>query len=599
MSRIAAEREAKEQARFLAEASRLLFHSLDYEATLAMAARLALPHLGAWCIVDLYEPGHRMRRVAVVHPDPEMQPLVDRLESGWPPERGDPFGIPRVIATGQSEVIGEVTDEMLQRAAHTGENLDALRQLGIGSLMTVPMEARERILGAITYIAPRAYHPYTDADLGLAEDLGVRCAVAIENAQLYRTAHRRADRLERLHTMSAALLKSLTAEEVADTVVSAGREAFGAEAGFAGLLSPDGDSLESVGKTGYPEVFQARWRRVPVELRVPITEVIRTGEPLFFSSRAERDACFPDIPGPTGFEAIASAPFVVEGRTLGSWTLHFHHAREFSEDERAFFATLTGQCAQALERVRLYEAEHRARAEAEEANRAKALFLTTMSHELRTPLNAIAGYADLMEMGLRGPLTEEGRTDIGRIRANQRHLLGLVNSVLDYARIESGRMEFDVQDLSLGEALEHTDALVLPLALQKGIVYANDSRDISCVVRADADKLQQILVNLIGNAIKFTPAAGRVWVECERLNGRVEVRVRDTGAGIAPEHVNVIFQPFIQVSEGLTRKEEGTGLGLAISRNLARGMGGDITVESQPGEGSTFTLTLTPAEGGG
>ena len=598
MSILAAEREAKKQARFLAETSRLLFHSLDYETTLAMAARLALPHLGAWCVVDLYEPGHHMRRVAVVHPDPEMQPLVDRLESGWPPERDDPFGIPRVVATGHGEVLREVTDERLQQVAHTQENLEALRQLGIGSLITVPMEARERILGAITYIAPKAHHPYTDVDLALAGDLGVRCAIAIENAQLYRTAQRRADRLERLHAVSAALLNSVIPEEAMRAVVRAGREAFGAAAAFAGLLGPGGKWLESVESTGYPAAFQTRWSRLPIELPVPITEAVRTGEPLFLTSRAERDARFPDVPGPQGFEAIASAPFIVEGRILGSWTLHFWQARQFSEDERAFFATLTGQCAQALERARLFEAEHQARAEAEEANRAKAIFLTTMSHELRTPLNAIAGYTELLEMGIRGPLTDAARADIGRIRANQRHLLGLVNSVLDYARIESGRMEFAVQEVGLGEALAHTDVLVLPLALRKGVEYANECTSTACVVRADPEKLQQILVNLIGNAIKFTPAGGRVWVECAGQNGKVEVCVHDTGTGIMPEHLDVIFEPFAQIERRLDRPQDGVGLGLAISRELARVMGGDLMVESTPGKGSTFTVTLPRGSSG-
>ena len=157
-------------------------------------------------------------------------------------------------------------------------------------------------------------------------------------------------------------------------------------------------------------------------------------------------------------------------------------------------------------------------------------------------------------------------------------------------------MEFAVQEVGLGEALAHTDVLVLPLALRKGVEYANGCASKTCGVRADPEKLQQILVNLIGNAIKFTPAGGRVWAECAGQNGKVEVRVHDTGAGIGPEHLEVIFEPFVQVSEGRTRKEEGTGLGLAISRNLARGMGGDLTVESTPGNGSTFTLRLPPAE---
>jgi signal transduction histidine kinase len=209
-----------------------------------------------------------------------------------------------------------------------------------------------------------------------------------------------------------------------------------------------------------------------------------------------------------------------------------------------------------------------ARAEAEAANRAKSEFLAVMSHELRTPLNAIGGYAELMEMGIRGPVTEEQRGDLHRIQQSQRHLLGLINEVLNYARLESGAVHFDVEDIRVRDAL---------------------------AVSADPDKLRQILLNLLSNAVKFTDRGGRVEVACAAAEGRVQVLVRDTGIGIAADQLERIFEPFVQVRADLTRTAEGTGLGLAISRDLARGMGGDLTAESTVGAGSTFTLTLPRA----
>jgi signal transduction histidine kinase len=233
-----------------------------------------------------------------------------------------------------------------------------------------------------------------------------------------------------------------------------------------------------------------------------------------------------------------------------------------------------------------------ARAEADAANRAKGEFLSVMSHELRTPLNAIGGYTELIEMGIRGPVTPAQRTDLERIRLSQKHLLGLVNEVLNYTKLETGTVEYDIQDVPVREALVAAETLVAPQAGAKGLELITGETERFLSVRADADKLRQILVNLLSNAVKFTHRGGRIHLGCERAGECICFSVRDTGVGIPADKVAAVFEPFVQVRSDLTRTEEGTGLGLAISRQLARGMGGNLVVESTPGAGSVFTLKL-------
>jgi signal transduction histidine kinase len=237
----------------------------------------------------------------------------------------------------------------------------------------------------------------------------------------------------------------------------------------------------------------------------------------------------------------------------------------------------------------------RARAEADGANRAKSDFLATMSHELRTPLNAIGGYVELLELGIHGPLTEPQRESLGRIARSQRHLLRLINEVLNLSRIEAGRVDYDIADVPVGPLVAAVTPMVEPQMGAAGLTFrAAVPPDLA--VRADRDKAQQVLINLLTNALKFTPPGGRVAVTAHGdAAGRVAVRVADSGIGIPAEKLDSIFEPFVQVDVGRTRRVEGTGLGLAISRDLARGMGGDLTVESTLGAGSTFTLTLPRA----
>jgi signal transduction histidine kinase len=333
---------------------------------------------------------------------------------------------------------------------------------------------------------------------------------------------------------------------------------------------------------------------------------------------------FRDVALGAGLRACWSAPiFDAAGAVLGTFAMYYDEPLVPTDDEQSLIATATLLASNIIVRARaeaelrareeelreriaaaeasaraLAESEARmraARAEADRANKAKSDFLAIMSHELRTPLNAIGGYTTLMLDGIPAPASEVHQDFLNRILKAQQHLLGLIEAVLTHAKLEAGRMRYQLTAIRVGDLLDSIETLVAPEMATRQLTYDTSRADPSLVVRGDREKTVQILLNLLSNALKFTPPGGRISVRTAQQSGRTVIAVRDTGIGMTQEQVAMVFEPFVQFDNSLTRTEKGTGLGMPISRELARGMAGDLTVESEAGKGTECVLTL-PAD---
>ena len=417
-SRRQLEREQK-GSKLLAEASRILASTLDYEKTLQAVANLAVGELADWCGVDLVEPSGSVRQVVVAHLDEEKVRWAKELNKRYPPDYSAPTGVGSVIRSGEPVIYPDISDEMIVAASRDPVHLQIMRELQIRSALIVPMIARGRTLGALTLISSRPQRHYGEADLALTLELGTRAAMAIDNAQLYR-------------------------------------------------------------------------------------------------------------------------------------------------DARA-------------------------------ASESKSAFLATMSHELRTPLNAIIGYQSLLAEQIAGKLNESQMAQVSRIRASADHLLGLIDEVLTFSRLDAGKETVLHEELTLHSVVGGAVTMVTPLAAAKGLKLRDETTDGRIVT--DGGKVRQILLNLLSNAIKFTDD-GEIIVRSEHDDTSITLSVEDTGIGIAPENLENIFDPFWQVEQRSTRRAGGTGLGLSVSRSLARLLGGDVTVQSTPKGGSSFKLSLPASPAG-
>ena len=360
--------------------------------------------------------------------------------------------------------------------------------------------------------------------------------------------------------------------------------------------------------------------RFPIDLNAPhgTGKVLRTGEPELVPEMPEE--WFEAMAGDpeqlaairtVGFHSYVSVPLSARGRTIGVLSIvSAESGKTFGPSDLALAEEVARRAAIAVDNARLFAEAQDARRVAEVANQSKSDFLATMSHEIRTPINAIIGYTQLLEIGITGAINPEQRVQLERIAASGKHLLTLIQDILDLSKIEAGRLKMTSASASAAAAVDAALMLVRPQAAAKGIAMSDScegSPDTTYL--GDEQRVQQILVNLLSNAVKFTPPAGRITVQCghaERVPSIAGsehegpwsfVTVADTGMGISPEFMSRIFQPFSQGESGYTRAHSGTGLGLTISRRLARLMHGDLTVESVPGEGSAFTVWLPAGAG--
>jgi signal transduction histidine kinase len=340
-----------------------------------------------------------------------------------------------------------------------------------------------------------------------------------------------------------------------------------------------------------------------------VPEVIRSQKPLILPRLdlasisvpdAETAALLADV-GPTAFLCV---PLIARGQSLGAMSFTMTTSgRSFSQDDLGLAMELARRTAVAIDNAIIYRTSLALRLEAEAASRAKSDFLAKMSHEIRTPINAMMGYAELLELGISGPVSEAQAKQLSRIRASGDHLTSLVNEILDLAKIEAGQMGVEPTAAVTADALDAALGLIRPQAASKGVSIVNrNSGDVSEYL-GDPQRVQQILTNLLSNAVKFTAPGGTVTVsiggatrdDLATQNGVTEwtcIVVADTGIGIASDDMERIFQPFVQVENGYTRNHGGTGLGLTISRSLAQMMDGELEVESTLGQGSRFTLWL-------
>jgi len=482
------------------------------------------------------------------------------------------------------------------------------RVLGLGAgaddFLTKPLDRAELQVRVKNLLRLKAYGDELRATLGALKSANQQLdRHTREMAAAQALADAATARLTRLQRITAALGTSVTQDGVADSVLREAIVAMECKAGAVVIKSEDGAGLGLLREAGtLDSVMRSFGPTEPGKESGPCAEAFEHCRAIYLESFQEMQVHYPAFQAVSRTDAHSAwmfLPLGIDGQAVGVLAFGFAGARTFTPLDRDFADTVARYCAQALDRVRLRDAAAAALAEAgearllaEHANSVKTIFLRAMSHELRTPLNAISGYTEILELGIRGEVNPEQVKDLGRIKRAANYLLRLINDVLTIARFEGAR-PLNVISLAVNPVLAEVDELCALQAKAKGLTLEVTRCAREIFVAGDAERFQQILVNLITNAIKFTPSGGSITVTCDDETGLVRVCVVDTGIGIAAADIDRVFEPFVQIDRHLTTPaQQGVGLGLSISRELARAMKGDLKLQSTAGVGCTFTLTL-------
>ena len=510
----------------------------------------------------------------------------------------------RTVGLAPADMIGRTWRELGLRAA-SFERIDRERE----AVMATGQPERHELTfpgpqGSLHFeyvLAPvRGDGGEVEAIVAINRDITRRVRAEEERARLLAgerearaAAERAASRTLRLQTVTAALSEAATASQVAAAILDQGLAALGARAGTIALLTEEGSELEILHSAGFPAEEVAPWRRFPLAAPVAIAETVRSREPIVLLDHAARRVRYPGRfdPDPAGDDALVAVPLAAGGRAIGGFGLVFPSGLPFGPEELAFVQTLAQQCAQALDRVRLYEAERRGRIEAELANRAKDEFLAMLGHELRNPLAPTLHALEVLRLrgddaAARGRATE-------MLERQARHMARLVDDLLDVSRITRGKIDLRPEAIDVAEvvrrAVESCHLMIedrlhrLELSLPPEPLW----------VEADPARLEQVISNLLNNAAKYSPPGGRIAVAAERREGEAAITVTDDGAGIQPEMLGRIFDLFHQVDPSLARSQGGLGIGLTLVRRLVEMHGGSVEARSGgAGKGSAFTVRL-------
>ena len=526
----------------------------------------------------------------------------------------------RLVARFGSIPIGAPDVIPLDRDYPTGRSVIERRTVHIEDLLSLPETEFPRIsrdartslitplmregvpIGAIL-IRRVEMQPFTDKQIELLKTFADQAVIAIENVRLFqelqtrtRELARSVDELRALGEVGRAVSSTLDVETVLNTIVSRASQLAGADGCTIYEYDSDAEEFRLRAAHNADAGFVAATRAVPlrkgegvmgraVQMREPI-QIPDIAVPGAYESRLR------DVLIGAGYRALLSVPLVREDEIIGSLSLTRKLPGEFPTEVVELLRTFATQSALALQNAHLFQEIEEKSRQLEVANRHKSEFLASMSHELRTPLNAVIGFSEVLLERMFGEINDKQDEYLQDILSSGRHLLSLINDILDLAKIEAGRMELEVVDFHLPQAIDNAITLVRERAARRAITLAIEIDPRLGEIKGDERKVKQVLLNLLSNAIKFTPEGGHVGVQAGLSDDFAEVAVTDTGVGIAPEDHEAVFEEFRQVGTDYAKKHEGTGLGLTLSRRFVELHGGKIWVKSQLGQGATFTFTL-------